>query len=489
MYFIGTDVGTTGTKTIITDQNGTVFGKGYQEYELITGPGGKVEQNASDWWEAVVVSIKNALGTVPDPEEIVAMSLSTQGGTTLAVDKDFEPLCPALTWMDARAIFESRAIAEAEGEYVYKTSGWRCDPSFDPPKMRWLAAHESDLFKHADHFVSTVEFINQRLTGRNVTDPTNAAMRQLINVNTADWDERLIKIAGLSRRRLPECLPSGAEIGTLTKNAAKQLGLPESVKIFNGAHDQYCASLGSGAVIPGDMLLSTGTTWVVLGITKKPLFTSSHISPGVHPIKGLYGNIASLNSAGSALKWFRQLTGENFVSLDKGAAERRHSAENILYYPYYAGSGFPHHIPEVKACCIGMELMHDKYDLARALMEGVAFETRMALEEFSAHGADLRTLKMVGGGAKSELWSQITCDVTQCEIQIPVEKDTCCIGAAMIAAVGSGCYPDLSHAARQMVHYTKTLHPDSAASAFYEKKYVRYRTGFEQICALFDSSC
>jgi len=485
MYFIGTDVGTTGTKTVVTDENGAVFGKGYQEYELYTRPGGIVEQNAADWWNAVVVSVREALQTVPEKENIAAMSLSAQGGSTLAVDEAFEPLSPAYTWMDARALDESRAIAAEKGEYVYRTSGWRCDAAFDPPKMRWLAIHAPELFRSAFCFVSTVEFINYRLTGRNVTDPTNAAMRQLIDVNTSCWDGTLLEIAGLSPARLPECLPTGAFLGTLTSHAAQQLGLPRGVKVYNGAHDQYCASLGSGAVHPGELLLSTGTTWVILAITENPLFTASHIAPGVHPIKGLYGNIASLNSAGSALKWFRQLTGENFAALDEGAAERLCSAENIFFYPYYAGSGFPHHIPEEKACCIGMELRHDKFDLARALMEGVAFETRSALEEFSAQGADIRKLKMVGGAAKSELWSQITCDVTRCELQIPSEKDTCCIGAGMIAAVGSGYYPDLSTAAQHMVRYAQTRYPDPDRAAFYEKKYDRYKTGFEHLRAFF----
>ncbi len=486
MYLIGTDVGTTGTKTVITDENGTVYGKGYREYELHAGPGGKVEQNAADWWDAVVFSVRAALQTVPDREKVAAMALSTQGGSTLAVDSDFKPISPAYTWMDARAAEESRELEAENGELIYKISGWRCDASFDPPKMRWLASHEPDVFRRAHQFVSTEEYINMRLTGRSVTDPTNAAMRQLINVAASDWDDTLLLLAGLTRSRLPECLPTGAWIGSLTRDASEALGLPAGVKIYNGAHDQYCAALGSGAVTPGELLLSTGTTWVILGVTEKPLFTSSHIAPGVHPVPGLYGNIASLNSAGSALKWFRKLTGEDFSALDAEAEKRRGSAEGILFYPYYAGSGFPHHMPEVKACCVGMELMHDKYDLARALMEGVAFEARWTLEEFSAHGANARRLKLVGGAAKSALWSSITCDVTGCELQIPAEKDTCCIGAAMIAAVGSGICSDYFDAARRMVRYTKNLLPDSESAAFYEKKYARYRSGFGQLRALFE---
>ena len=482
MYFIGTDVGTTGTKTVVSDEHGRVIGKGYYEYELHAYQGGRVEQDAGDWWRAVVYSVREALAGISDKENVLAMSLSAQGGSTLAVDKDFTPISPAYTWMDARAAHECGEIAKEHAEYVYNTSGWRSDPCFDPPKMRWLAKNEPDVFNKAYQFVSTVEYVNYKLTGRSVTDPSCAAMRQLISVHTSDWDDKLLDLAGITRERLPECLPAGAKVGSLTKEAAAELGLSESVAVYNGAHDQYCASIGSGAARPGDLLLSTGTTWVVLGVTDTPLFTESLLSPGVHPVSGLYGNIASLNSAGSALKWFGKLTGEtDFACIDKGAEERMHSAENILFYPYYAGAGFPHHAPDVKASCIGMELMHDKYDLARALMEGAAFETRCVLEEFEKHGAKTSSLKMVGGAAKSPLWTQITCDVTKCEIMIPEEKDTCCIGAAIIAAVGCGFYPDFLTAADKMVHYSKTMYPIRENAEFYERKYARYKAGFESL--------
>lgn len=481
MYFIGTDVGTTGTKTIVTDENGEILGKGYQEYELITGFGGRVEQNAEDWWNAVLYSVKEAIKNIPDKHNIKALSLSTQGGSTLAVDSDFNPVSPAYTWMDERSEKESNEIADQYTQYIYRTSGWRCDPCFDPPKMRWLAVHEPEIFQKAAYFVSTIEFVNFRLTGSNVIDPSNAAMRQLVNVNTSDWDPQLLEIAGLSPRRLPQCLPTGKYIGNLTVEAALLLELPASVEIYNGAHDQYCASIGSGAVTPGDMLLSTGTTWVILGITDQPLFTPSHIAPGVHPISGLYGNIASLCSAGSALKWFKQLTGESFEAMDAEASGRMRSAEKILFYPYYAGSGFPHHLSKVKACCIGMELMHDKYDLARALMEGISFETRASLEEFARYGADIRKLKMVGGAAKSDLWVKLTADITGCEIQIPAEKDTCCIGAAIIAAVGSGMYASYEEAARKMLRYSITVQPEPATAEFYHKKYEKYTKNFASI--------
>lgn len=481
MYFIGIDVGTTGTKAAVVDENGHVLGKGYREYALIPSAGGRVEQNAEDWWDATVSAVREAVSAIRDPENVRAVSLSTQGGSTLAVDCNFKPLTNALTWMDTRASEENAAIANEYADYIYKTGGWQSAPFFDPSKLRWLAANQPDVFRGAYSFVSTQEFVQYRLTGKNIIDPTNAAMRQLVNVRKGTWDAKLLEISNITEERLPQCLPTGTLIGSLTPEAAQALTLSESVKVYNGAHDQYCAALGSGTIHAGDMLLSTGTTWVVLGVSEEPLFTDTFIAPGVHPCKGLYGNITTLKSAGSALKWYRQLTGEDFRTMDAEAEKRRDSAEGLLYYPYYAGSGFPHYIDEVKACCLGMELMHDKYDLARALMEGVAFETRMSLEEFARHGASISHLKMVGGAAKSHIWSEITCNVTGCEIQFPQEADTCCIGAAMLAAVGEGFYENYNEAAERMVLYSETMTPNSEDADFYQRKYERYCANFANI--------
>ena len=490
MFVIGIDVGTTGTKAIVVDEKGNILGKGYKEYSLITLPGGKIEQNADDWYDAAVFATKAALDTFDgDKNEIVALSLSTQGGSTVPVDENFRPLSNAYTWMDRRATREiSEAVSEAGGgDVIYKKTGWEPDPSLDIAKFRWMRKHEEELFNKAHMFLTTIEYMNYKLTGKAVTDPGNAAMRQLFDIVSGEWDSFLLNLAGVEKDRLPEYRFTGEYIGTLTKDAAEDFSLPETVKVYNGGHDQYCAAVGCGAISDGDMLLSTGTTWVVLGVTSKPIFTESFLAPGVHPCKGVYGNIASLQSAGSALKWLTQTIGEDdFSKLDAEAEKRRDSAKNIYFYPYLAGAGFPHNIRAFNSCVLGMELMNDKYDLARALMEGVAFETRMVLEEFEKFGTKITSLKMVGGAAKSEVWSRITCDICGCEISFPAEADTCCVGAAILAAVGCGIYPDYKTAGDNMIKYRGRLIPDKGVETFYNDKYDKYRQGHFLLRAFFE---
>lgn len=481
---LGVDVGTTGAKALLVDRQGAVHGKGYREYPLLPGPGGRVEQRADDWWDAAVFAVRAALAG-QDARQVCALSLSTQGASMLAVDDAYRPLGSAITWMDTRAEEESRQLDRAVGgEAIYRKSGWGLGPDLDAAKILWLRRHEPETFAAARSFVSTLELLNVRLTGRNVIDPTNAAIRQLMDIGTGRWDPDVLQAVGVEEDRLPVIAPTGAYLGTLTARTAALLGLPETVRVYNGAHDQYCAALGCGAVRAGDALLSTGTTWVLLAVTDKLLYTQSRVAPGIHPVPGLYGAMASMVSAGCALKWYRELVSGAYAEFDRVAADRRQTAADLLFYPYVAGAGFPQRDAGLGGVAAGLRLTHDRYDLALALMEGVAFEARRMVDELRAAGASVDTLYMSGGAAKSALWAGLTAAATGCRLLRMREDEACCMGAAMIAAVGAGVYPDYAAAAAAMVSGQPMPEPTAEDRAFYEEKFGRYRRGLPAVRAL-----
>ncbi len=487
MFVIGLDVGTTGAKAVVADENGKIYGKGYRGYELNPRGGGIVEQNAEDWYTASAEAVRAASAAIPERAEIKAISVSTQGASMLAVDSGFHPLYPAITWMDSRSQREAEALGAAVGaEKIYRKSGWRLSPILDAAKIMWLRENATEVFQKAASFVSTLEYINRKLTGKSAIDPTNAAIRQLFDITSGRWDEELLSAVGITEDRLPGVYPTGEYLGALLPEAAEAFGLLPGIRVFNGAHDQYCAALGCGAVNAGDMLLSTGTTWTVLAVCSKLLYTPSFISPGIHPVGGRYGAMCSLISAGSALKWLSGLVGEDYASLDAGAEKCRESAAELFFYPYLAGAGFPHNRPDYRGTLSGLSLSHGRYDIARALMECVAFETKTVLEELEKSGVEVKKLKMVGGAAKSALWTELVRAVTDCEIELPLEPDSCCLGAAMIALVGLGVYPDYEKAAQAMVRYvdTETKRPES--TAFYREKYEKYRLHRGDINRRFD---
>lgn len=473
MYVIGLDVGTTGTKALCVDEKGTVVAGGYKEYAL-KSDGVRVTQNAADWWDAAVFAIRKATAEI-NTDEVVAISMSTQAASMLPCDSEGYAIGDVITWMDARSSAEAKELADTIGaENVYKKSGWLANPVLDAAKILWMKRNDTETFNEAYKFITTLEYMNNKLTGNMVIDPTNAVMRQLFDLQSEKWDKDILDFIGITEDKLPEIRPIGECVGTLTKDAAETLGLPETVKVYNGAHDQYCASVGCGAVESGDMLLATGTTWVVLGVTDKLLYTENHVSPGIHPVHGKYGALASMVSAGSSLNWYKKLIDGDFKVMDAEAEKRMKSAENLFSLPYICGAGFPHNRPDVRGAFFGLDVGHDQYDLARAMMEGVAFEAAGLLSLFSENGMSISKLMMTGGAARSDLWSSIVGYVTGCEIYRMKEPETCCIGAAMTAAVGAGMFKDYTDCRSTMVKSEKLVLTDTAQYDFYKEKRAKY---------------
>lgn len=474
MYIIGLDVGTTGTKAIVCNENGHIIGSGYKEYELLSQKSGWISQNANDWWDAAVFAINKASEKI-NKSEIKAIGLSTQGASMLAADSQGNAISEVITWMDSRSVKECEELEQTIGaEEIYRKCGWRLSAGCDASKILWIKHNWPDIFEKAACFPSTIEFMNYKLCGKYVTDPTNAAIRQIFNIKSGTWDNEILDAIGITEKKLPSVMPIGACVGTLRKEAADLLGLNLSVRVYNGAHDQYCASIGCGAVNPGDMLLATGTTWVILGVCKDLLYTDSHISPGIHPVPGVYGAMASLVSAGSALKWYKNIIEDDFRIMDSEASSRAESSKNLFFFPYLYGAGFPHNRPNAKSAIIGLEARHDKYDIARSLMEGVAFETKSVLEEFASRGMKIDKLMMTGGASRSQLWSEIVGYVSECDIYRMNEPETCSVGAAMIAFVGEGIFSDYNSCSEVMVNSSKLELNDHSRFDYYRTKYSNY---------------
>jgi len=248
------------------------------------------------------------------------------------------------------------------------------------------------------------------------------------------------------------------------------------VKVFNGAHDQYCAALGCGATSADMSLLSTGTSWVLLAVTDRLVYTDSRVNPGIHPVKGLYGAMASLGAVGRSLQWVRDnLTSDEYEFINAQAGGRRDSARDLFAFPFFTGAGFPHNDGRMHAAMVGLELMHDRYDIARSVMEGVVFETKYSLLELARHGCNVQKLRVMGGACKSTVWRKLITDITGCETSFLKEPEACCMGAAMIATVGCKAYGSFQEAAVHMVSVEPAGVADADDSDFYLEKYEKYQ--------------
>lgn len=486
MLVLGIDVGTTGTKAFLMDGSGKIIGQGYKGYQSFRGTGGIVEQDAEDWWKAVQESVRMAC-SFEKAKQLKAISLSTQGASSLIMDEKGIPQCRAITWMDSRALPQKEELENARGsDWFYEKTGWPLNVSLDATKALWIKEEKPNLSK-GNLFVSTQEFIHFKLTGKAIIDSSNAAMRQMMNLKNKKWDQEILELVGLSESFLPEIIPSGEYIGKVTAEAAEKLGIPKDVSVYNGAHDQYCCALGSGSVSEGDTFLGTGTAWALMHNSKDPLFTKSKIAPGPHIIPDLWGALSTVPCAGMAFDWVKnQVIDREYDAIDQAIKERLGKNDSLLFYPYFTGVGFPQWDNQIRGTVVGLELQHDGMDLALSVMEGIAFQTATLIDEYRKVDIKIPELRVMGGAGKSLPWMEILAAVTGCEINLVQVSDASPMGAAMIAAVGSGLFKNYKEAASILSKAKKLPAPDKALCERYQEKQNAYMKRFSDIKKLYE---
>ena len=469
--YIGIDVGTTSLKALALTESGECIAAAKSSYALIAD-GCEATQNAEDWYIAAKTAIRELLSTVK-ADNVCAISVSAQGGATVLLDKSGETLTPAYSWMDNRAVAESDELKEKFGnDLFYRRYGWRMQPASDVAKLLWMKNNIADIYKSAASFPSTLGFINLRLTGRNIEDPTCAAIRRLYDINEKKMSEDILEYLDLTADKLPDTLPSGVYVGNLTADAARELGLSESVRVYNGAHDQYCASIGSGIVETGELMLATGTAWVLFGVTETPLFSESMISPCIHPAGG-FGALSTVSGIGATVEWLSKLTNTPIPELSRGAEERRGKNDSLFFRPSATGTGLL--IGNSKGAHISdLSIGHDKYDLALALMVGAAFETALIIEEYKKSGMSaVSSITMTGGATASRFWQSLIADVTGLDVFASTQTDSPALGAAMIAAA-SDSGESIAEVSKKFAPALEKVSP-SEYSEYYKRKFEAYK--------------
>jgi len=490
--FLGIDVGTTVAKALLINQSGEVVASDQQEYEIILSHHTWVEQDPEDWWNAIVETVKNVVEDDETKKRIKGISLSTQGGTLITVDSEGNPLRKAITWLDRRAEKQARKLKDKFGDdFFYSRTGYKLHNGLPLFNICWLKHNEPELFNKTSKFLCVNDYIIYRLTGKYYTDPSNASITMLYNLKLEDWDEQLLQIAGISREKLSEIKDSGVPTGKLTSSAAKMLNLSQDTIVSSGGHDQYCASLGSGAFENGSCLLSCGTAWVLLCSLGKAVFDSrSNIVPGRHVIKDKWGAMAYISSGGLVMEWFKN----NFMGsyIDKNKKKENNiyelynekaedipaGSDNLLFFPHFIGSTAPTWQSSAKGAIIGLTLSHSKYDIFRSIMEGLSFEVLWNIEVIGKLGINIKKIKMIGGATKSNLWPQIIADITGERIFVPSVTEAACLGAAILAGVGAGILRNPEKSFEKLQIKEKEIIPSQDNTVKYRKLFKVYKGTF-----------
>ena len=460
---IGIDIGTTGLKSILVSEAGEILAHAYSGYALRAPSAGRCEQDAEDWWRALVKTVREVASG--REESVAAISLSSQGGTLVPVDGDFRPVHPAIVWSDVRCEEQRRRFASRFGEEtMYQKSGWKLGRGLNALQIRWLGDNRPDVFKRAALFLSVPDYISLRMTGRAAVDPSNAGINQLTDIRRRAYDPAILDFVGIGESRLAEIVPSGEPIGNLLPAVAGELGLPKAALLVSGAHDQYAALLGAGITRAGEALIGTDTAWVIIALTDEPDF-SSGFSQSV-PAAGNWGSMVAISFGGVSLDWFRTSVASSereggipYSEIDSVAAGRRPGANGLFFYPYFNGGAFPIRNPDCKAALLGLDLSHDRFDIARAVMEGVAMQAAWVLESFRQK-FPIPSLKLAGGASKSAPWTQMVADIADCTVRTLTVGDLAPVGAAVMAGAGGGVFPSLEAGAARIVVGEREFSPN-----------------------------
>lgn len=479
-YLLGIDVGTTGTKTILFRQDGQIIGQAYRGYPIHTPQVSFCEQDPQDWWNAVCETVKEVSCDPAIRQNIVAISMSTQGGTTVFLDESNSVIRPAIVWNDKRCTEELADMQKDKPDLdVYRICGWRESAAMPALQCRWLKKHEPENFAKVAKVLGVPDYLALRMTGNVAVDISNAGICRFVDIEKRTYNQEILDYAGVTQDMMPSVLPSAAPIGKLTTEAAKAMNLPMDVLLVSGAHDQYAVSLGAGACKDGDILIGSGTSWVITSLSDGPDFASG-LAQSVPAVPGMWGSLRSLSSGGICLEWWRKnLTVDedgsilSYDRINEEVTARKAAEEGLFFFPF-AGlcddrANFK------KATFLGLDLSHDRFHLARAVMESVVFQILWMMESFRAKPSEDGII-LAGGASKSKIWSQMLADISGLPVRIPATADLACVGAAVMAGVGCGLYPSAADGYKNLAVVDSVILPDPEKKVKMKNLYLQYKT-------------
>jgi glycerol kinase len=482
MYVAALDLGTTGCRTFIFDLSGTIIASDYQEWQSFYPSPSFVEQDANVWWNSIILTIENAIKkSGVDKADIVSLSVTNQRETIVPVDKQGNPLHNALVWQDRRTIDQVEYIKNKIGiDKIYKTTGLTIDPYFSATKILWFKDEKPEIYQKTHKFLLVSDFIIHKLTGKFCTDFSNASRTMLFDINTLKYSEEIASELEIDLDKMPEALKSGVDIGEIE---TEDTLFDKKTLVITGAGDQQSAALGVGVVSPGDIKCTTGTGSFILAYLSQPNFDPmKRVLCSCHAVPGVWVQEASIFTSGAVLRWFRDQIGYEECSMvqegqdpyDLIISEAKKStlgANGLLLIPHFIGAGAPHWNPHAKGVIFGLALGHERKDLYRAILEGVAYEIRKNIEVFKELGIEPKELMLTGGGSRSDFWNQIYADVLGITCVRNIVEEATSLGVAILAASGAGIFPDIAKAAESLCKVDRKWVPNNERHETYEKYY------------------
>ncbi|MBL6760882.1 MAG: carbohydrate kinase [Ilumatobacteraceae bacterium] len=480
---IGVDCSTTAAKAVVWDQNGRAVSEGRMSFEAHQPKSGWGEQDARDWWNAVSTAITEAAERSLASERIAAISVTHQRETFVCLDKQDQPIRPAILWLDVRATEEVR---EYGSEEIHRLTGKPPNPNPTWYKLLWLAKHEPHVLDRVSHVVDVAAFIIKQLTNEWATSWASADPMGLLDLSKFDYDDGLLEKVGLGRNNVPRLAAPGEIVGHLTDKVADKLGLLRNLPVVAAAGDGQCAGLGCNVTKPGVGYLNLGTGFVsgshaetyshatayrtMASAVPKRWVLESFIGGGTYNINWFVNRLSGIDAEGLGLG----LSTEQL--LNRAADGLPPGSEGLMCLPYWAGAMTPYWDGQARGAFVGLSGNHGKAHMYRAILEGLAMEQRLISDGIEASTGDrISEIRALGGGSYSRVWCQILADALRRPIHLVNEQESTALGAGMLAAAAAGIHSDINAAADAMSGVRDTYQPNEAKSVIYDDIFDVYK--------------
>ena len=491
-HFLGLDVGTSAVKAILVAPDGELRAQASVPLTLAVPEPGWAEQDPNAWWSAAIAVLHQLRDTAADAD-VAALGISGQMHSSVLLDRAGQVVRPALLWCDGRTTAECAALTRSLGGEAALRDLVRnaALEGFTLPKLLWVRNHEPEAWRRVATVLLPKDFIRFRLTGVLATEPSDASGTLLFDPARRVWSDAVLRAAELPAALLPAVGESAEVLGRLTPEAGAVTGLPPGTPVVGGGADNACGALGVGVVSSGEAVASWGTSGTVLAPVAEPLVdpllrahTFCHVVPGHWYLMGV------VLSAGAAFAWYRdqlarELAGVSGAdpALTREAEPVPPGARGITFLPYLAGERTPHRDAGARGALLGLSLSHSRAELTRAVLEGIGFALRDCLEVLRELGVAPAQLVLTGGGARNPFLRRLQAEIFGVPVCTVNHEEGPAFGAALLAAVGAGAFPDLQTAARATLRRSAPDAPSREAHLAYAEPYARFRAAYPALRA------
>lgn len=476
MSFLGIDIGTSGLRALLMDSEGQVIGVAEHNYPTSHAAAGWSEQNPADWITALETAIIELRDTHAAFVDLKGIGVAGHMHGAVLLDSDGNVLRPCIMWNDTRSAAEAHDL-DAMPEFRAQ-SGNIVFPGFTAPKLEWLRTHEPEIYASTTKVLLPAGYLNHYLTGDAVADMSDSSGTSWLNVGARDWSETLLSSSHMRRDQMPRLVEGNAVAGTLKTEVAMRWGLGAGVVIAGGAGDNAAAACGLGVLEEGQGFVSLGTSGVLLLArdTYAPA-PQTALHTFCHAVPNRWYQMGVMLSAADSLAWLSSITGTSPQALTTTLGEGLHPPSRVQFFPYLSGERTPHNDADIRAGFIGLGQDTTREDMTQAVLEGVCFALRDALEALKETGGNFTHLYAIGGGSASPYWLSLLATILQVPLHVPEGREFgAALGAARLGLSATSYLP--IETIMSVVPTAQIVLPNADLVPTFDAAYARFRAGY-----------